>query len=247
MPAIHICIRRTADWSDEQAFWEQLAPKHRARVEFFNRTFKLAFHEFRRRLCEIRRLNHEQVEGAAHTAWDQVPAGELVMPVDDDDWFAPDAALVLSRELRAEAAGYRWTPTWLEAPLNRRHAIAKIAGRFLPGLPRARFFCTTNNYAVVKDRVPEQVVRYHVDASSWFEPRVGSEVVVLEPRLSLANRSIGSLTSLGTSQATISRRALLAKHRQYRRLYKRPPPAGLDWARPYLERMDRLMSELEPR
>ena len=247
MTPIHICIRQTADWSDEQAFWEQLEPKHRARVELFNRTFNLAFHEFRRRLCEIRRLNHEQVEGALHTPWDQVPDGGVVMPVDDDDWFAPDAALALSRELRPEAAGYRWTPTWLEAPFNRRHAIKKLAGRLVPALNRPRYFCTTNNYAVVKGRVPHELMQKHGLASGWFEPRVGSEVVVLEPRLSLMNRSIASLTSLGTREATISRRGLLTKHRQYRRLYKRRPPAGLDWARPYLERMDRLMSELELR
>jgi hypothetical protein len=247
VPPIHICIRRTADWSDERAFWEQLADKDRARVELFNRTFRMAFHEFRRRLCEIRRLNHEQVEGALHTPWDQVPDGDVLMPVDDDDWFAPDAALALSRELRPEPAGYRWTPAWLEAPLNRRHAVKKLAGRLVPALNRPKHFCTTNNYALVKGRVPDKLMRNHLLASSWFEPRVGSEIALLEPRLSVANRSIGSMTSLGTSKAMISRRRLLTKHRQYRRLYKRPPPAELDWARPYLERMNRLMSELEPR
>jgi hypothetical protein len=243
--AVHICIRRTVDWSDERAFWEQLSAKHRPRVELFNRTFELPFHEFRRRLREISHLNHERVEGAGVTSWDQVPEGEIALPVDDDDWFAPDAASIVAGCLPRSAAGCRWLPTWIQVPASRAQRISPLWRRLREVRPK--LLCTTNNYALVKGRAPYEVMRFHVRASNWFEERVGSgEVVLLRRRLSLVNRSIGSLSTLGTSAKPLSQRALLARYRRYRRLYRRQPPADLDWARPYIERMDRLMSELEP-
>jgi hypothetical protein len=69
----------------------------------------------------------------------------------------------------------------------------------------------------------------------------------IDRRLSVANRNLGSQTTLGVADPSMSRSQLIRKFRRYRRLYDRPTPSELDWCRPYLEMMLALMGELEVR
>jgi hypothetical protein len=49
------------------------------------------------------------------------------------------------------------------------------------------------------------------------------------------------------SGAEMTSARLRRRHRRYRALYARPPAAGLEWSRPYIERMADLMNDLRVR
>jgi hypothetical protein len=243
---IHIWVRATLDWAGEEA----VRPEFRPRAELWNATFNLPFHVFRHRVREIARLNHSRVEGAACTAWEEIPDGALVLPVDDDDWFSPDVGRVLASEFDPRAAGYYWTSSWAEVPISFGHRIYLIKRRFLPWT-RPKWIFTTNNYAMVKVEGAKPLLDSHTEASHWFESRIerraGGPVKRIDRRLSVANRTLGSQTSLRFDKPSMSRSQLIRRFRRYRRLYDRPMHSELGWCRPYLEMMSVLMGELEVR
>jgi hypothetical protein len=242
---IYLCVRRTLDWSDERAFWAQIDERDRRGVEVWNRTFNVPFHLFRRRVREIAAQNHACVADVAHENWDAIPDGSLVLPVDDDDWFAPDIARHLVPHLDADAIGCRWRCTWVEVPLNTAHRLRLLAHRWL-GAP-LKFFCTTNNYALFKRPGTRQLLHNHSKASEWFSERLrqpdGGGIRLLDARLSIANRTLGSATVLRQIERPGQ---LLRRFEAYRRLYRRDAGADLAWAGPYVAMMAALMDELEP-
>jgi hypothetical protein len=241
---IYIWIRRTLDWSDEEAFWAQIDDRIRPGVELWNATLNMPFHRFRDRVRAIAALNHSEVGDATVADWDEIPDGSLVLPVDDDDWFAPDIVSVLSPRLDG-AIGFRWPSSWVEVPLNFGHRLSLFAEEHL-GKPRT-FYCTTNNYALVRRREYRELLRFHTVADPWFmavrhQPE-GPRLRLLERHLSLANRNLGSSTVM----RRIHRRShLLSRLRRYKRLYRRKLRSDLRWAQPYVSRMAELMDELEP-
>jgi hypothetical protein len=238
---IYLWVRRTLDWADETAFLEQIDDRDRPGIEAWNATFAMPFHRFRLRVREIAAHNHASLRGVAQAEWDDIPQGALVLPVDDDDWFAPEIA----RFLDPDAIGHRWPNTWVQVPLNLRHRLRLLGHRWL-GTP-LKFFCGTNNYALVKRPDNRKLLSNHSAASEWFEPRLrepnGGGIRLLDERLSVANRTLGSATVL---RQTDRPEQLLRRFQAYMRLYCRDPGAELAWARPYVAKMAALMDELEP-
>ncbi|MSO41317.1 MAG: hypothetical protein EXQ70_05380 [Solirubrobacterales bacterium] len=190
-------------------------------------------------MAEIAALNHSRVEGATRTGWDQIPDGSLVLPVDDDDWFAPIAATRAAGALQPRSAGVRWSTTHVQVPNGIGHRVYLWRRRFLPSSPPA-WTCSTNNYAMVKGpRDNKRLLASHPEASRWLAAgELGSMAVLPEP-LSIANRTIASQSALGAGSSSISQRALLRRLRGYRRLYRRQV-RGCPWAAPYLASMDEL-------
>jgi hypothetical protein len=244
--AVYIWVRATVDWASE----ELVRPKFRPRVELWNDTFNLPFHVFRARVREIARLNHSRVEGAICAGWDEIPDGSLVLPVDDDDWFAPDIVRVLRAEFDPRAVGYYWISSWVEVPTTLGHRLYLIQRRLLPWTPPKWIF-TTNNYAMVKAGDVRWLLERHTQASRWFEGKIEGPprgtMKRIDRRLSVANRTLGSQTSLRFNHPSMSRSELIRKYRRYRRLYERRTPRELDWCRPYKRMMAALMAELEVR
>src|SRR5262249_37306645 len=147
---VYIWVRQTVDWADERAVRAQLPDGMPPRVELWDRTFEVPFHAFRHRVREIAALNHSRVEGATATAdWDEIPDGALVLPVDDDDWFAPDAARVIAGAAEPGTAGYVWPSRWVEVPTTAGHRLYLIRHRLVPSL-KPMWTCTTNNYSMPK-------------------------------------------------------------------------------------------------
>jgi hypothetical protein len=243
---IYIWIRRTTDWADEAAFRAQLPAALVPKVRVWDDTFAMPFQVFRARVAEVARLNVSRVEGAAVAAWDDIPDGALVAPVDDDVWFAPDLARALEEAPGDGAVVCHWRRTFLERPIGTRHALALATRRVFPAL-RAKYVCATNSYAVVKGPETRALAESHVSASRWVR-RAGTGAVSIDRRLSLMNRTLASQTSLAYGRRTVSRAQLVRKHAAYRELYRagfREP--SLAWASPYIEMMSDLMSELEVR
>ncbi|HKJ35317.1 MAG TPA: hypothetical protein VKA36_02010 [Solirubrobacterales bacterium] len=245
---IYIWIRRTVDWADEQAALEALTdPWLLPKVPLWNETFDLSYQRFRLRVKEIAQRNHERVEGAVPAEWDEIPDDALVVPVDDDDWFRPDAARVLSEWLEPGVTGYHWPARWIEVPIDLGHRLYLLRRRLLPR-SRPKWLCSTNNYAMYKRPGAKEPLGSHIEASRWFERRIESgdgTVRRVDAEISVANRTLASQTTLSQKRMEISRSELIRKYRRYVRLYSKPLPPGFEWAAPEVEEMAALMSELQ--
>jgi hypothetical protein len=242
---VYIWIRSTGPWHDEEAFLAQLPPRFRPFVAVWNATFEMPYHRFRARVHEIAQASLAAVRGARVAAWEEIPGGALVLPVDDDDWFAPHAAEVLERERRPAAIAYVWPAEFAEKPMWLGHRIYLARRRLLPRMP-PRYTCSTNSYAMQKREDNQALLGSHEKASIWVDDAPDGLVQHLEDRLSMMNRTLASETQLRSSgrETVLSRSTLIRKYRGYRRLYGRFDASRTPWARPHLARMDQLMQEL---
>src|SRR5262245_32597943 len=121
-PAVYVCVRRTLEWWDEAEVRAHLIPAFRPKMEVWNATFDVPYHVFRHRLKRIAQASLARVEGAVCAPLDAAPLGAVVIPVDDDDWLAPDLALRIRGRYAPEMKGYLWVRTVLEprVPWRRR-------------------------------------------------------------------------------------------------------------------------------
>jgi hypothetical protein len=245
---VYVWIRRTVDWADEEAFYAQLRPHFRPRVELWNRTFEMPFHLFRHQVAQIARKSFTGVEGAVVADWDEIPDGAIVAPVDDDDWLAPQLATVLDAERTPGIEGYRWPGFWVEVPMDLGHRLYLLRRRLVPPWPE-KWFCSTNNYAVPKAGAEShKLLSSHMGASERFlRWRREARIREIETPLSVINRTLASQTTLRSARSAMSRSQLLRKYRRYERLYLRPVPDAIGWCRPYLAMMAGLMDRLAVR
>jgi hypothetical protein len=243
---IYVWVRQTVDWQDEQAFVAQLDPRFTPKVELWNETFGIPYHHFRHRVREIAQLNLSRVEGARCADWEEIPQGALVIPIDDDDWLAPNAVEVLSREFDPGVPGYRWIASWIEIPTTLGHRIYLIRRRILPWSPE-KWVCSSNNYAIVKDADTKPLLASHLRASRWVESAAAESVKRIDRRLSLINRTLASQTALLHPSPSLSRSQLIRRFRRYKTLYDRPTSPELAWSRPYRALMSELMDRLRLR
>jgi hypothetical protein len=244
---IYVWTRTSVDWSDEEAFWAQVPPRFKPRAELWNATLNIPFHLFRHRVNQIAELNLSRVGNVARAPWDEIPDGALVVPVDDDDWFAPNLAEVLEREWESEP-GISWTGTWIGIPSVLEHRLHLMKRAVFP-FTRPYWTCESNNYAMVKRPGVKPLLVEHGFACEWFDGEGRQSVKRFDARLNVTNRHLGSQTSLRpTRRGELDRARLLRRLRKYKRLYRRRPwGRGLEWCRPYLAMMAELMDELEPR
>ena len=239
-------MRATLDWDDEDAFRAHVKTSFRPKVAVWNATFTMPYHLFRHEVREIARLNLSRVENAVCCSWEEIPDGGLVLPVDDDDWFAPDVAAVMEAHYDARAIGYRWTSSFLEVPINLGHRADLFRRRLFPWMP-SKWFCATNNYAVVKRDGADLLARSHMGASHYFTGEAAGQVKKIDQRLSLMNRTLASQTTMGHRRPNVTRSQLVSKLERYQRLYREADLRGLDWSRPYVAMMAELTSRVHVR
>ena len=138
------------------------------KVPLWNSTFNMSYPRFRHRVGEIAALNHSRVEGASTAEWNEIADGALVMPVDDDDWFAPNAARVLEAERDPAVPGYIWRHYWIQVPIDLGHRVEILRRRLLSSA-REKWVCGTNNYAFPKGSETKELLGNHLRASRWLE------------------------------------------------------------------------------
>jgi hypothetical protein len=241
---IHIAVRRTLNWSDLAEVEAGLVPAFRAKYDMWNATLTMPYHEFRQRLTAIAEESFRAVTGVTVSSWNDVPDEDIVVPVDDDDWFHPEMSAHLRRAFDPQATGYLWT----RAALEYRPLLARVRARLgrLVGR-RPRFTCATNNYALRLPQDQRETLRAHTTASEHFDA-AGSRIVRLAATLGIQNRSLASQTTLAWGHPAIERRSLVHLLARHRRLHAswRPTP-DVEWAGPYVRQMAKLMREVRER
>lgn len=243
---VFLCIRHDVPWDDEEAFRAQLSPAFVPKVEAWNATFRMPFRVFRGEVRAIARENLARVEGIERRSWEDVPEGAIVLPADDDDWWAPDAARVVDAAADGATEAWHWPHTVLEVPIDPWHRLEILRRRLRPSTP-PRWVCSTNNYALRRRADREPLFRKHTEMSAWV---AGSDAVgVLSRRLSVQNRTPASITQMGFGRSRVSPRELRRKLRAHRQLYERfePPAAELEWMVPHVRRMADLVRRVEER
>jgi hypothetical protein len=228
------------DWSEEALVEERLRPEFRAKFETWNATFDMPYAVFRQELKEIAQRNLSRVEGVAHTPLEEVPPGELIVPVDDDDWFAPNVAHEIRRVFEPGRIGYHWIRQVLSPSRRRR----KFRIRLRPKRMGGRYSCATNNYALVNTSELAPLALKHKRASEYFDAHP-THVTRIPKTLAIQNRSLASQTALAWKRPTITREELVEVFDGYRDLYAnwklRPE---LRWAQPCVDGMAELMEKI---
>lgn len=131
---------------------------------------------FRYRVRQIAHQNHSRIDGVILAAWEDIPDGALVIPVDDGDWFTPSLGVILAASRDNSISGYDWPGKFFEIPKG-WYELGKTL-RIQSPFFGPRYFCSTNNYAMVKTPPAKSLLRSHVQASpgsrliklSGFEP-----------------------------------------------------------------------------
>ena len=103
---------------------------------------------------------------------------------------------------------------------------------------------------MTKDGASRELLESHRVASAWFEAQLAvntGRVHRIPDVLSVANRHLGSQTTLMHRQPDLAVEVLRRKYRRYRRRYRKALPAELEWCRPEFEAMDALMSDIRLR
>jgi hypothetical protein len=242
---IHLCVRKTLDWRDEALVQARINPFFRRKFEMWNATFALPYHVFRQRLWAMTERSLRSVEGAVISDLARVPPGDIVVPIDDDDWFAPDLAIRIRQHLRPDATGIVWGPATLEH-LTPRMQLRRWLIRARRGRWR-KYTCSSNNYAVRHRGDLTEVVLDHLHASRYVESHP-AEFVRIPSILAVQNRSLASQTALRLGRPEIDRADLVMLFEAHRAIYQGwRPSEGLEWAVPYVSGMNDLMSELSLR
>jgi len=237
-PRIYICIRRTLDWHDEAASAALLRPDLRPKVEVWNATLEPSYYLFRDRLKQIAQANLARVENAVQAPLADVPRDAIVIPMDDDDWLAPELANRLAEQYDPAASGYLW--------------IRDVVAPRVPLRTRAWYWlwrwtasaCATNNYAIPNRPGVAELVSHHVRAGRYFDAN-RSRIKRMRRILSIQNRNLASRTAMGWRRPSITRDELVDSVDRYRALYSsRELPDELGWARPCMAQMDELMKQV---
>jgi hypothetical protein len=242
LETVYLFVRKTTDWGNEAVFRAQLDPGFAPKVQTWNNTLSMPYHVFRARLCEIADATHGRSGGTKAYQWRDIPDGAIVLPTDDDDWFAPGVARHIAGAMQRGADGCLWTQSVVEIPINFMHRVNLAARKFIPAIG-PKWLCATNNYAFRKKPGSERLIG-HMGASKAFASDQMRSARLSE-RMSIHNRTLASITSLAFTKPTISAHYLRRKAKQYERLYRKPALAsGLEWTGPYVRQMAELMREL---
>lgn len=234
-PGVYICIRRTLDWRDGVASTARLRPDLRPKVKVWNSTLDPPYHVFRQRLKEIAEANLAQVENAVRAPLAEIPPGAIVIPVDDDDWLAPELPDRLAEQYDPAARGYLWIRHLIEPRVRLRTRVWYWLWSWRAST------CGSNNYAVPCRAEVAELVYSHTRAGRYFDVN-RSRIKRMARILCVQNRNLGSQTAMAWHRPLLTREELVENLHRYRGLYaSHQLPDEVGWARPCVAQMDELM------
>ncbi|MGE0702596.1 MAG: hypothetical protein AB7F99_12220 [Vicinamibacterales bacterium] len=243
--SVHIWVRRTLDWRDDALVAEQLVPEVRPFVEVWNATFAMRYNVFRQRMKDVAALSLSRVEGAQITArFEDIPDGAMLVPVDDDDWFAPDLAHRLLNAYDTEARGYSWNRELIE-PQSRLLGLRRTVARWRER--PTKYTCKTNSYALRKDPGVQPFALLHKRAGTYFDT-YSREIRRVDGTLGVQVRNPASWSESRRANCEPTAEWFRQLSGRYRQTY-----AGwrlrsdVRWAQPYLAQVAELMRELQIR
>ena len=245
MGPLPICVRSTLPWHDEAAAGAALVPELRQKVALWNECFSLRYAAFRVRLIEIAQRNWSRIENAKLVRREELAPGALLVPVDDDDWFAPDLAQHVLAADAPPLEGLHWKRYILELPRHSRRLPWLRARRPPDTSPHT---CGSNNYAIRNLPGLARGITNHVWASEHFDAHP-ARVKHVDASLSVQNRNLASRSGLGGQRRLeITRDELIERFRRHRSLYDRlrlPPEVA--WAQGCVAEMAELMGSIHLR
>jgi hypothetical protein len=187
-------VRTNNDWfAGLNRSLERFDPEHRERISWWERIFTLSYTEYRGRLAAIARRNWARIEGLDSivnlvTREPESLGGELLLPIDDDDWLHPEIVRILRARYRPETTSLSWMVHRTDSPRRYVHPRHGTPARF-----------ATNGYLLTPEyrrRTGREIFRqaafWHLAASRHAPP--GN--IHLERVLGVAPRNWASLTTL---------------------------------------------------
>lgn len=219
-------------------------------IRLWNRAFGMSYFAYRQELKKIAETNWARVRNldlvarrpeliAALEALDPC----VVLPVDDDDWFHPDAADVLRRSWSPGVDAFHWPDgLYRSVPFQDRFDEPVHQKRLIVRRGKGDF--TTNGYAVttkgLRGELGEtRLLDFHWAAGKAFH-REGVDRRFVDQVLSASNKSLASATNL---KALVDRPLVLRNVPHLRRRTEEIPPA-LQWAADYIARTEQLNQSL---
>lgn len=241
------------DWSDKESVEQKMKkgfPHFIPKVTMWNSIFNIPFSDFRQMLKSIATENHRNVKGAIYTSSTKdIPSNSIIIPTDDDDWFAPDLACRVQDSYGSIWIGYLW----------RRYIVGDRGEK---ESLRRDCLCETNNYALNDATLPmpsssweypspRYPLLWHTggpsNADAFFRSQPKDLIKEISPPNLLAvwNMTMASQTSLQQDKATLTREEIIEIYLRYKDLYRSwNLPDELSWAIPHMRSMSLLMDVL---
>ena len=240
---MYLWVRRTLPWDDKAYVEAHLVERARRLAKVWDQTFHLEYHEYRYRLKEIAADSLRAVRGTRIAALEEIPDGAIVVPTDDDDWFAPDLAEQIQAHYNPERSCLLWRHYTIELPRRLRERLLSLWRLRV----KRTLTCRTNNYALVKSPTSMSGFGSHGAGSRYFDANKAL-VQRLPLHLNVQNRNLSS-KSIGKRDPKPPTPAnLIERYRRFVALYAgRKLPSEVAWARPYLNQVAKLTSELKLR
>lgn len=219
-------------------------------LSMWNKCFSMSFLQYRKGLAGIARQTIDatgcevvRAEGEFTRWWPTLAEDVILVPVDDDDWFAPNL-----NEIDAEFDGNTTLLTWNKTTYKNYNTAKVYVGK--------QFRMASNNWAVrsswLKEKTDERATVFmlgsHAHSELYVRENMDPSVIkTVDKCWSVYNRHCASLAFLralcddGTIDAKL--REIAARQPSSLELPDNLKP----WAEPYVKQIERLNSKLRRR
>lgn len=250
-PALVICLRNTTDWSkmtDDKLKWPEniyIPPDRNFEQGLANwkrLTGNASYHHTRHKLKQIAWKNWSEVSnlsmivdvttvpcGLLAASLDSIYEDYILLPTDDDDWYAP-----YIYERICEYSHFDWI-NWRGSSYNTN--FTPSFSEIVPALKKE--WMHSNSYAITKsgfskmqDCERENVIRVHHNVVYVLDDRF-SEKSIDDASLSLYNSHVASISHLVTKDLDAIEKKSMPN-----------VPQELNWSIPYISQMINVLNTL---
>ncbi len=187
-------VRSMSDWQDGQNLLTAPWDGWEDRLQWWDEVFEMPYHVYRYGLQIIARKNWARISGldsiVSVRSWQpELFHDAVVIPIDDDDWLAPQICHVIRNQIQADTTAISWQSDRIECP-----------HRYVKNTCGDANFYITNGYAltpnyrdIVGDEQFKDSLLWHVRAADHAKEQSRH----LDAVLGAAPRTWASVTTLG--------------------------------------------------